>query len=790
MSTAEDAVLVVGDIEFRRRLSDRLRSERFAISTARTGAEALRLARVRHPSLILSALELSDMTGPEICWVIKSDPRLQGVFISLVSSSDGSEADRLRCLESGADDFIVCSDGGPELPTRLRTLLRLRETAVALRAREEQYKQLIESLPGAVALIDHRGRFLRVNSQLVALLGYDTATELLSKNAFCQIQCNGRTLAPESLGASFRAGAVQNLGCTITRRDGSQIPIDVHATLMEDVLGYGQAIIAVIRDISDQQRVEKQRAAFSNLAHRLGAAATVEDAARIILEVASELFGHDAGYVDLYSASEDKLIPILTLDTIEGQVRSVPPKDLSADPSPFMRLVMTKGAQLVNRHGGDASVLPVALVPFGDKSRPSASMMYAPIRSAGVTIGLLSIQSYRPEAYSPEDLSLLGALGDHCGDALERIRIAERRREAEAALERSLLLQKAILDNIADPAWLKDAEGRYLACNAALARMFDCRVEDVLGKTVSEISPADARVSQQEDAQVLSTGKPVLFQKQPLEKHGRVRWYDRYRSPLFDPKGNLVGSVGIARDVTSHKYLEEELRQLPRRIIGAQESERLRVARELHDSVNQLLATAQLRLSKVQESAPEFRPSTREILRRCHDLLIQAIEENRRIAHDLRPSDLDELGFTIACHNFCRQFTARTGLRVRCRVTRFAQRLPPDMELNLFRIVQEALHNAARHAGAKLARLRVTLEKGALRLVVSDDGRGFKPGATRRKRNRSGGLGLTNISERAGHLGGSCEVQSAPGQGTTLIVRVPVDQPNPDARRTPEKRQA
>ena len=159
---------------------------------------------------------------------------------------------------------------------------------------------------------------------------------------------------------------------------------------------------------------------------------------------------------------------------------------------------------------------------------------------------------------------------------------------------------------------------------------------------------------------------------------------------------------------------------------------------------------------------------------RCEELLVLALEENRRIAHDLRPADLDALGLNDVCRNFCRQFQARTNLVVKTRLARFAQRCPPAMELNLFRIVQEALNNVEKHARAKTILLQFVVQKTGLILKIRDDGRGFNPAASKAAKRRGEGIGLTNMRERAAIMGGTCELESVPNQGTTITVRVPL----------------
>jgi two-component system NarL family sensor kinase len=240
------------------------------------------------------------------------------------------------------------------------------------------------------------------------------------------------------------------------------------------------------------------------------------------------------------------------------------------------------------------------------------------------------------------------------------------------------------------------------------------------------------------------------------------------------PNGESLGWVTVARDVTERRRAEEELRRLPRRITEAQEAERLRVARELHDGVNQVIASAAMRLHRVQDTLSAQNPAASELLSRSHKLLVQALEENRRIARNLRPNDLDELGLSAACRNLCKELQARTGLVVKCQFTRFDRLLPPKVDLSLFRMVQEALNNVEKHADAKLVRLRIAIQREAIVLKIQDDGRGFDPANPRAVKRAEGGIGLSSLRERATALGGTCDVVSNPKRGTTITVHVPL----------------
>jgi len=179
---------------------------------------------------------------------------------------------------------------------------------------------------------------------------------------------------------------------------------------------------------------------------QLSQAQGARDAALIITEVADRLFGWDACKLDLYSPDTNQIYQVLTKDTIDGQRQEFPPPYSHPEPSPLTKEVIDHGGKLILKD--PAQPMPGA-IPFGNRSRPSASAMFVPVRQRSVVCGVLSIQSYTPNAYTQEDLQALQWLADHCAGALERIRaqeaLAARSQELEKALARVAKLQNAVL---------------------------------------------------------------------------------------------------------------------------------------------------------------------------------------------------------------------------------------------------------------------------------------------------------------------------------------------------------
>jgi signal transduction histidine kinase len=217
------------------------------------------------------------------------------------------------------------------------------------------------------------------------------------------------------------------------------------------------------------------------------------------------------------------------------------------------------------------------------------------------------------------------------------------------------------------------------------------------------------------------------------------------------------------------KVREEARGQLLRKVITAQEDERKRIARELHDETTQSLAVLAMGLDAAQDA---LRGGLAPRLDEVKAVAVKTLEDVHRIILDLRPSVLDDLGLLSAVQWYGDRALASRGISVRCEFGEL-KRLPPEMETALFRMCQEAMSNVARHAQATAVLVQVGVEGGELVIEIEDDGKGFDPGAAGRREGRPS-WGLMGIRERAEILGGTAKIESAPGQGTHVEVRIPL----------------
>jgi signal transduction histidine kinase len=212
-------------------------------------------------------------------------------------------------------------------------------------------------------------------------------------------------------------------------------------------------------------------------------------------------------------------------------------------------------------------------------------------------------------------------------------------------------------------------------------------------------------------------------------------------------------------------------------VISAQEEERRRIARELHDEAGQGLTMLIVGLERGEQAMPgEHLTSARATVRRLRDLAVQTLDEIRNLAHDLRPSLLDDLGLVAAVRWYARTRAARAGLIVEVRLDGLdeADRLPADVETTVFRIVQEGLTNVVKHARARHVLIELRRDGDGLVARVEDDGVGVAARSAPAGADRSGSLGLFGMAERAKLLGGEIEIGPRPGGGTRLALRLPL----------------
>jgi len=256
-----------------------------------------------------------------------------------------------------------------------------------------------------------------------------------------------------------------------------------------------------------------------------------------------------------------------------------------------------------------------------------------------------------------------------------------------------------------------------------------------------------------------------------LRRHdGAYRWMLAQGTPRYDAAGEFHGFVGGCVDITERIEAEKRQRDLSGRLISAQEDERRRIARELHDDLQQRLALLAIELDGMALGRPPL--AGEEVGARARDLWRQTIEistEVHNLSYRLHPSKLEALGLLATVQGYCGDLS-KHGLQVTFAHDGVPASVPADTALCVFRLVQESLQNVLKHSGVREAQVTMTGDDGTLRLVIADAGRGFDADTA----GKRGGLGLVSMRERLHLVGGSMTVRSGVGGGTTLEFQVPV----------------
>ena len=256
-----------------------------------------------------------------------------------------------------------------------------------------------------------------------------------------------------------------------------------------------------------------------------------------------------------------------------------------------------------------------------------------------------------------------------------------------------------------------------------------------------------------------------------LRRHdGEYRWVLDIGVPRFIQDRSFAGYIGIGIDVTDRKRAEEALASVSHRLIEAQEQERARIARELHDDTNQRLAMLAIGIEQLKNDLPKQRAELHSRVDELRKHTEEISNDIRALAHELHSPKLEYLGIIAAMRGFCREFGEQQNLEIDFKAHDLPNPLPPNISLGLFRVLQEALHNSAKHSGVRHFEVRLGGTSDEVYLTVSDSGAGFELEAARKGR----GLGLISMQERVKFLKGTFSIESQLKRGTTIHVRVPL----------------
>jgi PAS domain S-box-containing protein len=391
--------------------------------------------------------------------------------------------------------------------------------------------------------------------------------------------------------------------------------------------------------------------------------------------------------------------------------------------------------------------------------------------------------------------------------------------ENAAQLRRSLDVQSRLLDTtlstITDFAYTFDRDGRFAYVNQALLDLWGLKLEDAVGKNFFDLKYPDELAArlQRQIQQVIETKTGLTDETPYTSPTGAGGYYEYIFQPVMDRDGNVREVVGSTRDITEHKRVEEDLRQsqeryrvlaetlesqvrertlelerrnnemlnqsehlreLSVRLMEMQDEERRRIARELHDSAGQTIAMLSMNLAQIAREAADGNASLATLAEESKALAQELNQELRTTSYLLHPPLLDETGLRAALEWYADGLKRRAGLEVNIVLEKGLERPSRELELAVFRIAQECLTNIHRHSGSKNAHIRIVRKDGNLCVEVRDEGRGIAADKLSRIRSNGGGVGLRGMRERVRQFFGTVAIESQPGEGTTVLVTLPL----------------
>ena len=388
------------------------------------------------------------------------------------------------------------------------------------------------------------------------------------------------------------------------------------------------------------------------------------------------------------------------------------------------------------------------------------------IANTGTVLGTFAMYYAESRVPDASDLELIEAAGQIALIAIQLDR-------SQAALRESEGRFRLVVNAIPVMIWTSDAVNHWTYLNRAWNDFAGQAGESpTVSNWADRIHPDDAGQSEEAFAAAFDRRAPFEMEYRLRRHDGVYRWIFNQGVPRFHADGSFAGYVGSAIDITERKLAAEALSMVSRRLIDAHEHERTRLARELHDDINQRLTLVSLSLNRLQRGSVGAAELREEIVAASAQV-VDLIEDIQALSHRLHSSRLDLLGLTQAATGLCAELSDRHGVAIDFHAENAAKRLPHDVALCLFRVLQEALQNATKHSGSRHIHVSLQTVARGIELAVVDTGAGFDQAAAAGR-----GLGLTSMTERVKLVDGELLIDSKLGEGTTVRARIPLDRPH------------
>lgn len=589
----------------------------------------------------------------------------------------------------------------------------MEETAEAATYDKELFRDVFNASPFGIAVENLEGQTLFVNPAFCSMLGF-SEEKLLSKH-FVQFSPPEDAEKDWALFQQLRAGTIDHyqLKKRYFRQDGSLVWGRLSISLLNS--RSSPLVLAMVEDITERKTAEEAR--FRH-------AAIVESWEDAIVSVTLD------GIIVSWNGGAQRIYGYSEAEAIGKPITILLPPELPDEENKILETL---------RAGERIKQFETVRVAKTGK-RIHVSLSISPVKdSSGKIVGI----------------SRIGR------DITER-------KLAEAALRESEEKFHGVFWDAGVGMVIVSPEGRFLATNRAFCACLGYTEEELLAKTVQSVTfPEDSPSFSQKLDEAITKGLGLWrFEKRCVHKSGRIVYTESSASLIRNRDGEPQYFVGEVVDVTRRKEAEKTLSDMTRKLIDSEEQERSRIGRELHDDINQKLALLNVELEQLQENPSEVGIRVQGLRKR----LTGISNDVQALSHELHSSKLEYLGLVGGMRSWCREFAERQRIEIDCRHD-VQSNLPREIGHCLFRVLQEALHNAAKHSGVKRIEVGLSEHSGEIHLTIRDSGKGFDVEAVK----QGNGLGLTSMRERVRLVNGTITIDSKPMGGTTIHVRVPFE---------------
>jgi PAS domain S-box-containing protein len=403
------------------------------------------------------------------------------------------------------------------------------------------------------------------------------------------------------------------------------------------------------------------------------------------------------------------------------------------------------------------------------------SLIIVPLKSKDKVLGTICVATHDRRQFNKVDMALLAALGKQIGIAVENAQLYEEGQRIIEQLRASEEQYRTLFQNAHDAIWVHDMDGNIVSANVAAAGLTGYGLEELCRMNVkSFLSEGSLRLAKEVRSRLLNKRAVSQPYEQKLITKDGVEAILKLTTGVVEVNGVAVGFQHIARDVTEEKRMQESLRFYLDQITMAQEEERKRISRELHDDTIQALVVLARQLDDVISASNDLPFDKRRLLDNLRKQANDIMADLRRLSQDLRPPALDRLGLLPALEWLASDISRGSGMNIEVTMRGVSRRFSANMELVLFRVAQEALRNALRHSHASNAYVSVEFGEKLVKIIVADNGRGFSPPETTGGFVKLGRLGLAGMQERIQLIGGNLKINSKPGAGTTITIEAPL----------------